>query len=681
MMTNPLLQFENELPAFSQILPEHIQPALDTVLAENRAQIAVLLSNTQPFTGDNLLLPLEELDAHLHATWSPIAHLHAVLSSESLRAEYHACLPKLAEYSTELGQNAQLYAAFKSLAESTEFNQLHYAQQKAIRDALREFKLSGVALEPAAKQRYGELQKELALLTSQFEDNVLDATDGWICHVLDKSHLSGLPDHALASAQAEAQLRKLDGWVFTLEFPSYVAIMSCADSPELRQQIYTAYVTRASDQGPQAGQWDNSEVMEKIIKLRHELAQLLGFNHYTELSLATKMAKTTQQVLGFLNGLAKRSHDLAVADLEELQQFSQQHYGISKLQAWDISYYSEKLKHYRYEISQEMLRDYFPTDRVLHGLFTIVKRLFGIHVIEISGVDTWHKDVRFFEVYDQQNNLRGKFYLDLYARPHKRSGAWMDESRARRRDKNGNIQTPIAYLICNFSPPTETQPALFTHEEVVTLFHEFGHGLHHLLTRVDYASVSGINGIPWDAVEFPSQMLENWCWEKEAIDLISGHYQTGEPLPEELFRRMLAAKNFQAAMHMARQLEFALFDFRLHMEYDPVKGAQIQKILDEVRHAVAVIPITAFNRFQHSFNHIFSGGYAAGYYSYKWSEVLASDAYAKFEETGIFNTQTGKQFLEAILEQGGSREPMELFIAFRGREPTIDALLRHCGLA
>jgi oligopeptidase A len=522
--------------------------------------------------------------------------------------------------------------------------------------------------------------QELSRLTAQFSDNVLDATNAWQRQITDENQLTGLPQTARALARQTAEQRGLDGWVFTLEFPSYYPVMTYADNRVLREELYSAYVTRASDRGPQAGQWDNSEVMEQILALRHEAAVLLGFASYAERSLATKMAESPDQVMVFLNDLAAHSRPAAEQELEEVRDFARERHAMDTLEAWDIPYYSEKLRQQKYAISQEELKPYFPEPRVVSGLFAIVERLYEIRVEEVTGVDTWHPDVRFYRLHDAAGKLRGEFYLDLYARPHKRGGAWMDECIIRRLAATG-LQTPVAYLTCNFSPPIGDDPALFTHDEVLTLFHEFGHGLQHMLTLVDYAGVSGINGVAWDAVELPSQFMENWCWEREALDLIAAHYRSGEPLPQKLYRRMRAARNFQSAMQMLRQLEFAIFDFRLHREYDPARGARVHEILEEVRAQVAVVHPPAFNRFENGFTHIFGGGYAAGYYSYKWAEVLSADAFAAFEETGIFNQETGKRFLTSVLEQGGSREPMELFVEFRGREPTIDALLRHSGLA
>ena len=679
-MSNPLLEMTG-LPPFAHIRPEHVEPAVDTLLAENRETVRRLLAANREYTWDNLVQPLEEMEDRLSRVWAPVSHMNSVVNSEALRQAYNACLPKLSEYSTELGQNAELHAAYRSLHDTGEYARLDTAQKKVIDDALRDFHLSGVDLPAEQQARFKEIRQRLSKLTTRFEENVLDATQAWTRHVTDEARLSGLPDSARAMARQAAEQKGLDGWLFTLDFPSYYAVVSYADDRELRREMHEAYVTRASDQGPNAGKWDNSEVMAEILALRHELANLLGYRTYAERSLATKMADSPERVLGFLHDLARRSRPQAQKELDELRAFARDKFGLADLQPWDIAYYSEKLREHTYAISQEELKPYFPETRVIPGMFRVVERLYGITIREVEGVEVWHPDVRFYEIRDENGELRGQFYLDLYARENKRGGAWMDDCRGRFRHADGTLQTPVAFLTCNLTPPVGDQPALFTHDEVITLFHEFGHGLHHMLTRIDYIDVSGINGVPWDAVELPSQFMENWCWEKEALDLIAGHYRTGEPLPDDLYRRMYAAKNFQAGMMMVRQLEFALFDFRLHHEYDPQKGARIQEILDEVRAEVAVVEPAPFNRFQHSFTHIFAGGYAAGYYSYKWAEVLSADAFSLFEERGIFDPETGRRFLHAILEQGGSRDPMDLFVEFRGREPRIDALLRHSGIA
>jgi oligopeptidase A len=674
---NPLLDFSG-LPRFRDIRPEHVVPAIEWLLADNRARIAEVLEGGR-HDWDGLVQPLEDLSHRLARAWSPVAHLNAVVNTPELRDAYNACLPALSAYMTELGQSEPLYQAWRAVRESSEFDRLSVPQRKLIDNALRDFRLSGIELDETARLRYRDIVAELSLLTSRFEQNLLDATNAWTIRIEDPARLSGLPESVRSMAAQAAAQRGVDGWVFTLEFPSYLAVMTHADDRELRREVYEAYVTRASDEGPHAGRWDNGPLMERILALRHEQATLLGYRNYAEHSLATKMAASPEQVLGFLTDLAERSMPRAKRELAELEAFAREHHGLDRLEAWDLTYYGEKLRKHTYDISQEELRAWFPVPRVLGGMFEIVRRLYGITVRGRDDVETWHPDVRFFEIIDEDGTLRGQFYLDLFARSHKRGGAWMDECILRRNSPAGT-DVPVAYLVCNFSPPVGDGPSLLTHDEVVTLFHEFGHGLHHMLTRMDHPSVAGIQGVPWDAVELPSQFMENWCWQREAMALISGHHQTGERLPPDMFERMLAARNFQSGMKMLRQLEFALFDFRLHLEYEPERGGRIYELLDEVRRQVAVVHPPSFNRFPHSFSHIFAGGYAAGYYSYKWAEVLSSDAFSLFEEKGLFDAETGRRFLRTILEQGGSREPMELFIEFRGREPQIDALLRHSGI-
>lgn len=678
-MTNPLLQTQ-PLPCFSQILPEHVEPALNQVLDQAKKTVDTLLSTLTEPTWESLVLPMEELDASIDRVWSPVSHLNSVMNSDELRVAYNACLPKLSEFGTELGQNEALFNAYKQLAESEHYNQLDVAQKKVIDNAVRDFRLSGVELSQTDRDKFKHISQQLTELTAKFEENLMDATHAWKKHITDDSLLAGLPESTIAMAEQFAKRDGLEGWLFTLDFPSYMPVMSYADNREFREEMYTAFATKASDQGPNAGKWNNTDVMNDILKLRHELAQLIGFNNHAERSLATKMAQSPQQVLDFLNDLAARSKPIAETEFEELKAYAKEQGHEGELQSWDVTYFAEKLRQQRYSISQEELKPYFPEDKVVLGLFAVVNRLYGLDIKERHDIDVWHKDVRFFDIFDGDGELRGQFYLDLYARNHKRGGAWMDECLVRRQTEQG-VQTPVAFLTCNFSEPVGDKPALFTHDEVTTLFHEFGHGLHHMLTKIHHAGVSGINGVAWDAVELPSQFMENWCWEREALDLISGHYQTGEVLPQDLFDKMIAARNFQSAMTMVRQLEFSLFDFRLHLEYKPDQADQVDKILAEVREQVSVVKPPKFNRFAHSFSHIFAGGYAAGYYSYKWAEVLSADAFSKFEEKGIFDRETGLEFLQSILEQGGSREPMELFIEFRGREPEIDALLRHSGIA
>jgi oligopeptidase A len=678
-MTNPLLD-HSILPLFSKIKPEHVEPAIDQLLAKARAVVKQRLQATSDYTWENLIDPLEDVDDKLNKAWSPVSHLNSVLNNDELRAAYNACLPKLSQYGTEMGQNADLFNAYRKIAESGQFKTLDIAQQKIITNALRDFKLSGVDLDADKKQRYQDISLALSKLSSTYEENLMDASNAWTKLIAAAGQLAGLPESALAQAQQAAAHDDKTGWLLTLQFPSYYAVMTYADNRELRREVYTAYCTRASDQGPYAGQWDNSDLMEQTLALRYEKAQLLGFNNYAELSLATKMADTTREVVGFLEDLAIKSRPQALTDLAELREYARQHYGMEDLQPWDIGYYSEKMREHNYEFSEEQVKAYFPITRVLPGLFAIVNKLYGLQITEITEFDSWHPDVQFFQIHDNNGQLRGQFYIDLYARPKKRGGAWMDDCVNRKKSADG-IQTPVAYLTCNFTPPTGNDPALLTHDEVITLFHEFGHGLHHMLTQVDYLGVSGIHGVEWDAVELPSQFMENWCWEQDALALISGHYQTGATLPQALFDKMIAAKNFQAGMIMVRQLELSLFDFKIHQNYNPEQGGRIYEILGQVRDQVSVVKAPAFNRFAHGFSHIFAGGYAAGYYSYKWAEVLSSDAFSLFEELGIFNAEVGNAFLTNVLEKGGSANAMELFVNFRGRKPNIDALLRHNGIA
>ena len=678
-MTNPLLE-KSDLPQFSKIKPEHIQPAVEQLIQECRKTTEQVL-NQPNFSWENFCQPLAEVNERLSRAWSPVSHLNAVKNSPELREVYQACLPLLAEYGTWVGQHQGLYNAYLQLKNSAEFANYSQAQKKAIENSLRDFELSGISLPPEQQKRYGEIVTRLSELNSQFSNNVLDATMGWEKIVTDENQLKGLPESALQAAKQSAQNKGVEGYRFTLEIPSYLPVMTYCENRQLREEMYRAFVTRASEQGPNAGKWDNSAVMEEILTLRVELAKLLGFEHYTDLSLATKMAENPQQVFDFLENLAVRCKPQGEKELAELEEFCKTTENVTALEPWDITFYSEKQKQAQYSINDEELRPYFPEDRVLSGLFELIKRIFNIRAVERFGVDTWHKDVRFFDLIDETDEVRGSFYLDLYAREHKRGGAWMDDCIGRKRKADGSLQKPVAYLTCNFNAPIGDQPALFTHDEVTTLFHEFGHGIHHMLTQIDIGEVAGINGVPWDAVELPSQFLENWCWEEQALAFISGHYQTGEPLPKEKLTQLLKAKNFQAAMFVLRQLEFGLFDFRLHHNYQLNKADQILDQLKSVKQQVAVIKGVEWARTPHSFSHIFAGGYAAGYYSYLWAEVLSADAYSRFEEEGIFNPTTGKSFLDEILTRGGSEEPMALFERFRGRKPTLDALLRHKGIA
>ncbi|MEQ5806492.1 oligopeptidase A [Alteromonas sp. NFXS44] len=676
-MTTPAIEQVDGLPLFSGIVPQDIKPAIEKAIEHCKATIDEVVESND-FSYANVVAKIEEADDRLGKMWSPVSHMNSVVSSDELREAHDACLPLLSEYGTWVGQHEGLFNAYKSLKESDEFAGLDEQRKKLIDNTIRDFTLSGVALPPEEKKRFAAIQARLSELSSTFSNNVMDATMGWSKHVTDESELAGLPESALAAAEQAAHQKDLQGWLFTLDIPSYLPVMMYADNAALREEMYRAYTTRASEQGPNGGQWDNTAIIQETLSLRTEIAKLLGFSSYAERSLATKMAQSTDQVKGFLEDLAAKSRPQAQEELEEVKAFAESGFGITSLNAWDLPYYSEKLKQEKYTISDEMLRPYFPEDKVLHGLFRVVHQLYGLTIVEQPGIDVWHDDVRYFTITDDADVMRGSFYLDLYARAKKRGGAWMDECRVRRYREDGELQLPVAYLTCNFNGPVGGKPALFTHDEVVTLFHEFGHGIHHMLTKMSVAGVSGINGVPWDAVELPSQFLENWCWEEDALTFISGHYETGEPLPDELLDKMLAARDYHSAMQMVRQLEFSLFDFKIHQQDGA--NVDVQGVLDSVRGQVAVVTPPSFNRFQHSFGHIFAGGYAAGYYSYKWAEVLSADAFSKFEEDGIFNRDTGKAFLENILEMGGSKEPMELFVAFRGREPQVDALLRHSGI-
>ncbi len=676
-MSNPLLDFDS-LPRFSRIRPSHVEPAIDTLLKQNREQVKRLLNTVERPDWHTLVEPLEEMEYRLSRAWSPVSHLNAVMNSEELRAAYNACLPKLSDYATEMGQNEELFQAWQAVEGNSAG--LDGAQRKLLENTLRDFRLSGVDLPADQKQRFGEIASRLSEITARFEENLLDATNAWSKQITDEKELAGMPATALDLARQTARDRGMDGWLLTLEYPSYMPVVTYADNRELRRELYEAFATRASDQGPDASRFDNSAIMDEMLALRHEMAGLLGYANYAELSLATKMARSTDKVMDFLHDLAGRARKQGERELEELRAYAREHHGVSELEAWDMAYYSEKLRQHRYSISQEELKPWFPETRVIPGMFEVIGRVFGVQIRESSKkVDTWHPDVRFYEIRDRGGELLGEFYFDLYARPNKRGGAWMADAISRVKTRNVE-QIPVAYMTCNFTPPVGGKPALLTHDEVQTLFHEFGHGLHHMLTRVDYPSISGISGVAWDAVELPSQFMENWCWEKQALGLFSGHFETGEPLPDTLYERMLAARNFQSAMQLLRQLEFALFDFRIHMEYDPAQGGRIYEILNEVREEVAVVQPPAWNRFAHGFSHIFGGGYAAGYYSYKWAEVLSADAFSLFEEEGVFNEEIGMAFRRNILEKGGSEDAMDLFVAFRGREPSIEALLRHSGI-
>jgi len=667
------------LPDFNAVQYAELPAKLERLLTENRQKIHTLLQQSS-FTWDNLMRPLELIAQALQNMWSPIEQLNSTMNTPELREAYNACLPKLTEYHTELAQNEKLYKAIRQIAESPEFATFSVAQKQILKNDLRDFKLSGIDLPADKKQRFAKLQQQHALLTTKFEENLLDSTKSWSYHTKDQQELSGLPEWAVQMAANTAAQENKTGWILTLDFPVYYAVMNYADNRALREKFYRAYVTRASDQAENKS-WDNSQVMLDILQVRFETAHLLGFTNYAELSLATKMAESPTQVLGFLNQLAQHGKPYAEHELEALKNFAQKQSGISELCAWDFAYYSEKFQQTCYSISQEQLRVYFPETKVWQGLSEIVRRLYGIQIKQVTPPSTWHANVKLYAIENEEEQVVGYFYTDLYARPDKHSGAWVGECRNRYYREDQSLQVPVAYLNCNFTAPNNDQPCLMTHDDVITLFHEFGHTLHHLLSQVNFAAVSGFNGVAWDAVELPSQFMENWCWQVDAIPLISAHHQTGESLPADLLDKLLAAKNFQVGMQMMRQLELALFDFRLHMEYQAGDPQFIQSLLDQVRQQVSVLTPPAFNRFQHGFSHIFAGGYAAGYYSYKWAEVLSSDAFSRFEEEGIFNTSTGHDFLRCILHAGGSEEAMELFKRFRGREPEISHLLRHAGIS
>jgi len=675
-MTNPLLD-SFTLPPFKAIRPEHVEPAIRERLAENRAELDRLLEDTAP-SWETLVVPLEAMQHRLALTWSPVSHLNGVMNSDELRAAYNACLPLLTAWHTDLGQNERLYAAYEAILKN-EGAKLSSAQRKLLENALRDFRLAGVALTADKKARFKEVMEQLASLQATFDENVLDATNAWSHHVTEASELQGLPEPIVARAKAAAEEKQLSGWLFSLDAPNYQAVMMHAEHEPLRKVLYEGWNTRASDQGPNAGQWNNAPIMEKILAYRNELASLVGYANYGEYSLASKMANSVSEVIAFLEQLATVAKPAAEREFGELKQLAGR-----DLNAWDAGFYGERLKRQRFDLSEEALRPYFPAPVVLKGMFAVAEKLYGVRIVERTGVETYHDDVKFFDILNTDGTLRGSFFIDLYARPKKRGGAWMDECVGRMRMANV-ARLPVAYLVCNFMPPQksdkQSKPSLLTHSEVVTTFHEFGHGLHHMLTRVDYPSVAGINGVPWDAVELPSQFMENFAWREEVLPLISAHLDTGAPLPKAELQRLQGSRSFQAGMQTVRQLEFALFDMRMHAEYDQSRPQHIADTLARVRAEVAVIKPPAFNRFAHSFSHIFAGGYAAGYYSYKWAEVLAADAFSAFEEQGVFNHAVAQKFLSAILEKGGSRDAMEAFVEFRGRKPKIEPLLKQMGLA
>ncbi len=671
-MTNPLLE-SHELPPFSAIRPEHIEPAIRQVLDENRANLKALLDSNAA-TWASLVVPLEEMQHRLSRTWSPIGHMNGVVNSDELRAAYNACLPLLTAWHTDLAQNADLYRAYDSIL-ANEGPRLNAAQRKLIENALRDFRLAGVALPEDRKQQFKALMEKLTTLQSKFDENVLDATNAWSRHVTEESELAGLPPGIVERARVAAQTAGKEGWLFSLDAPNYMAVMMHGENEALRREFYHGWVTRGSDQGLQPERWDNSQLMAQILDTRRELAALVGFPNYAEYSLATKMASSVTEVRDFLEQLAVKSKPVAQREYAELTAFAGR-----ELNAWDVGFYAERQKQAKFSLSEEALRPYFPLPRVLAGMFTVAERLYGVRIVQREKFDTYHPDVQFYDILNADGSRRGGFFVDLYARAKKRGGAWMDECVGRKHLDTATT-LPVAYVVCNFSPPVGSQPALLTHSEVVTMFHEFGHGLHHMLTRVDYPSIAGINGVAWDAVELPSQFMENFAWRPEVLPLISAHVETGEPLPQQELERLLGSRTYQAGMASVRQLEFALFDLRIHSEIEEGGVERVMQILEEVRSNVAVVRPPQFNRFAHAFQHIFSGGYAAGYYSYKWAEVLAADAFSAFEEQGIFNEAVSRRFLMSILEQGGSRDAMEAFVDFRGRKPEIEPLLKQLGLA
>ncbi len=681
---NPLLA-DDTLPVFSQIRPEHVAPAVEAILADYRAGIDGLTAPGAAHDFASVMLTQERLEQRLARAWAPVSHLHSVADNEALRKVYGPAEEALTEHAIELGQNRGLYAAVQALADAPTFAQLPRPERALVEHALRDFRLSGVALEEPARSRYREIGVELSRLSTEFSNAVLDASEAWHEHITDERDLAGIPESGRAVLRQYAEDQNLDGYLVTLKQPSVQAVLTYAGNRGLRERVYWAYQTRASDQGPNAGKFDNSERIEKIMALRHEAAQLLGFANAAEESLATKMAGSPAEVLEFLRDLAARAKPVAQQELAALREFASSELKLDNLESWDVGYASEKLRVQQYALDEEQLKPYFPLPAVIEGLFGLTSKLYGITLAPRDDVDVWHPDVRYYDVRDADGRVFAGTYVDLYARNGKRGGAWMDVCRARF-DDGAQLQLPVAFLTCNFAPPTEGKPALLTHDDVLTLFHEFGHGLHHLLTEIALPSIGGIDGVEWDAVELPSQFMENFGWNREALDLFARHVDTGERLPDELFQRMLAARHFHAGLFLVRQLEFALFDFLLHLEYDPAQGARTLAVLEDVRKQVAVLHPPAWQRFAHGFSHIFAGGYAAGYYSYLWAELLSADAFGKFEEHAgesgsVIDRATGDRFRREFLAVGASRPALESFVAFRGRKPEPDALLRSHGLA
>ncbi|WP_433693927.1 M3 family metallopeptidase [Herbaspirillum seropedicae] len=682
---NPLLDFSG-YAQFDAIQPEHVTPALDKLLADASRLVTELEAPMAEVTWDNFVEPLESATEKLGRAWSVVGHLNSVMDTPALRATYNENQPRLVEFWTSLGQNLALFEKYKALQASPAFASLSAARRKVVDNAVRDFRLSGAELAEDKKERFAEIQEKQAMLTTRFSENVLDATNDFALFVEDEAELSGLPTDVKQAARAAAEKDGKPGYKFTLHFPSYFPVLQYADNRALREKIYRANATKASELGAKP-EWDNSANIDQILQLRKEEAQLLGYANFAEVSLVAKMAKSPSEVIAFLEDLGQRARPFGQKDYEELKAFAREKLGLDELKAWDSTYASEKLREQRYAFSEQEVKQYFPEPKVVGGLFQVAQQLFGVQ-IKPDSAPVWHKDVKFFRI-ERDGQLVGQFYLDLYARSGKRGGAWMDDARARRLTAQG-VQTPIAYLVCNFTEPAVVdgvaKPALFTHDEVITLFHEFGHGLHHMLTQVDEVGVSGISGVEWDAVELPSQFMENFCWEWDVLQQLTAHADTGEPLPRALYDKMIAAKNFQSGLQMLRQVEFSLFDMLIHHEYEVGGNQTVQQLLDSVRDRITVIRPPEFNRFQHSFSHIFAGGYAAGYYSYKWAEVLSADAYSAFEEAAagsgnVISLETGRRFQQEILAVGGSRPAIESFKAFRGREPSIDALLRHSGMA
>lgn len=681
MKDNPLLHVST-LPDFSAIQAGHIEPAVTTVLGENTAMLTSLLQsevNVQAPDWSSLMLPLDSMEDRLSKVWSTVSHLNAVQNTPEIRAAYNKCQPRITEYYTVIGQNRELFNAVTRLSARAEELDLDASQQKILRDYLLEFRLAGVDLDEGKKREFAEIESTLSSLCTTFSNNVLDSTTAWTLHVAEQEELAGIPESSIESAAALAAKRNQSGFLLTLDAPCYVAVMTYADDRLLRQKLYSAYVTRASDQGGHDSAFDNKAVIDAILTCRAKLAALLGYSNYAEVSVARKMAKSVTRVNEFLHDLADLAVPAARREFAELTEFAREQHGVADLKAWDIAYYSEKLRKHSFDISQEELRPYFPLPRVQQGLFHIASRLYGIEIVVNPTMSLWNEDVQAYDIRKNGNTI-ARFYFDVFTREGKKSGAWMAECRSRRLLPEGSLQVPVAYLICNFAKGTAGKPALLMHSEVTTLFHEFGHGLHHMLTTECHLRSAGINGVAWDAVELPSQLMENWCWQPAAIELISGHHETGESLPATLLEKLLAARNFQAGMKTVRQLEFALFDFQLHQHGLPIETGTVNSVMQSVRTLTSVFEVPEFNRFQNSFSHIFAGGYAAGYYSYKWAEVLSADVFSQFAETGVFNADTGNRFLETLLSRGGGADPLELFTDFMGREPKIEALLRQDGL-